>query len=40
MKDENFGKRFLTVNLPNHLAVAFYCFMLVVEAKWLSGMLR
>ncbi len=29
MKEENFGKRFLPVNLPKPLAVAFYCFALL-----------
>ncbi len=29
MKKENFGKRFLPVNLPKPLAVAFYCFALL-----------
>ncbi len=29
MKEDNFGKRFLPVNLPKPLAVAFYCFALL-----------
>ncbi len=29
MKEQNFGKRFLPVNLQKPLAVAFYCFTLL-----------